>query len=420
MKPVARPACAPLLLLALACASEGGHETPGPDTLPSVRVPYPDFYLEEDPTLEPVTFGEASLDLPVTIVGLDEGGRDHVIDFGLPEQATMQGYGAFEGMTESYHRTRLRDVHGIHGVRVAVYRTDTKRGHTNVWTHFLARAETGDLFLTEQAQWDWIGGEEDTTGFSRGAWPFFRDIQISHYRTGGFFGYTPGIYDRSDYITQVILATNAVSPTYKLQGCVQVLFNSVNPSLRHQAFLHERYGLVEMVYDWYDLDSVNPDGNDYPLVPLDGFAADPATLEELPAPPTTSNDLAGSWHGEAELQTAQGDLVTRTVHLELTPVGLAYRALSDSYDVEGTYTEGDLEFHVRGRFYRSTQRLMLVAGRTADLIEIEGYHSRSLGSSGGIDLGIYHAGADDQAVAGGALLLRGSSTPDAFPGIPTP
>lgn len=419
MRSHARGVCSLLLLLApMACESEGGHETPGPDTVPNVRMPYPDFYLEENPELEPVTFGEASMDLPVTIVGLDENGRDHVIDFGLPEKATMQGYGAFEHMTESYHRTKLRDGNGIHGVRVAVYRTDTKRGHTNVWTHFLARAETAEVFLTEQAQWDWIGGEEDTAGFSRGAWPFFREVQISHYQTGGFFGYTPGVYDRTDYITQVILNSNAISPTYQLEGCVQALFNSVNPAMRHQAFLHERYGLVEMVYNWYDLDSVNEDGNDYPLVPLDGFAADPSTLEELPPLVTTTNDLAGTWHGSVQLGTEQGDVVTRTIQLDLSAVGLAYRPLSDSYDVEGTYLEDDVEFHVRGRYHRRTRRLSLVAGRTSHLIEINGSHFSSAGSAGGLDLGFYHAGDDDQAYWGEAILMRGSSTPGVQPGIP--
>lgn len=402
---MSRPfAIALLACTALSCGEPAGYDEPGPDTKFGVSVPYPDFYLREvDPTLLPAYFEEASVDVAVTIVPSGNAGVTRVLDLAHPDKTELHGYGRYLGMRETYRRTRMVDQHGVHGVRVAVYRSDAERKHTNVWTHFLARARDGQLFLTEQSQWDWIGGEEETKPFSGSAWPFFQALTRTHYFYDSFFGFTPGIYSNSEYIRQVVLSTKAVSPTYQIADCVQILFNAVDPGLRHQVFVSETYGLVEVVFAWHDLDGEN--GWEYPLVPLDGFAARPEELTPLPALQTGYGEVAGSWLGTmAEPQ--ENTVLARGFRLEFDPVVQNYRTLSGGYDITGTYSDAGLTTAIRGRIYPGASSMELIAENpeTDDDLTIQGVYFVGYEGAERMDVGIHRSLPDGTVVQGAATM----------------
>lgn len=400
-----RPARNLLLLLGLAlgCQAPEGYDVPGPDTEPSVSVDYPKWYLDQDPQQPPAYFGEASVDLSVTVVPSGNAGTTRVLDLAYPERTELHGYGRYLGMDETYRRTRMVDQHGVHGVRVAVYRSDAERKHTNVWTHFLARGTDGQLFLTEQSQWDWIGGEEETESFTSNAWPFFQPLTRSHYFYDSFFGFTPGIYSNSQYISMVVVSTNATSPTYQIPDCVQIRFNCIDPTLQHQVFMSEKYGLVEIVFAWHDLEGEN--GWEYPLVPLDGFAAKPEDLTPVPPVQTGYGEVAGFWRGTLD-EPQENTVLADGFSLQLDPVAQNYRALSGDYDVTGTYTDAGRSMALRGRVFPGATTIELIAenAETGDDFSIRGLYVVGYQGAERMDVGIARLLPDGTTVSGYATI----------------
>ena len=280
--------------LLLGC-DESPYQTPGPDTRPSVELEYPELYkrLYGAGNLEPVKFRSNSTDLTLLVIPQVEGEPPRTLDFAYPARKTLVGYGAYAGLYETYRRSPMVDDNGIHAIRTAVYRSDRAGNHTNAWYTYWAKSTEGVIYLTQMAQWRWQQGEVEVTEFPLRAWPLFRDLQPTHVFGDGPFGIHPGIFNSEGLDRQVFLSTDATSPTAGIEACVLYLHNSDEEARQYLAYVHEVFGVVEVVYRWEFF------GNDG-ILPIDGFALLEGSVEEPTPAVDVPTILGGTWIGEGE------------------------------------------------------------------------------------------------------------------------
>lgn len=371
-----RLSCA-IALFAVGCAEERWDE-PSSDS-PSVSVPLPTVLQDLRGISDNPFFGEASTDLSFAVVAQATGGTNRTLNLGYPGKAALQGYGQHAGETEVLRKSVMVDDYGIHTVRSATYRTDADGNHTNVWFSYLAKDTLGTIHATQIGIWDWINGDEELSSEQLGAWPMFNELNASREVMDRPLGLIPGRLDGKVTRT-VIVSTDAVSPTSGVGDCSLYLFDSDDPALRYLAYVHERFGVVELVYRWElpnvfgDVSFLEHEELSPSIMPIDGFSLVRGSLSE-PAPAgSTPSQLAGQWRTnftEPDASSASSD--SFEINVELSATGGHFDASRASHDVEGVVTHSRLgRFDIFGRYDQHTRRLSARSGGRLEELRIEG------------------------------------------------
>jgi hypothetical protein len=264
-------------------------------------------------------------------------------------------------------------------VRSATYRTDSAGKHTNVWFSYLAKDTLGTIHATQIGIWDWINGDEELSSEQLGAWPMFAELNASHEITERPLGLIPGRLN-GEITRTVMMSTDAVSPTSGIRDCSLYLFDSDDPELRYLAYVHERFGMVELVYRW-ELPNVFDDGAflerdelSPSILPIDGFSLVRGSLSE-PAPVgSTVSLIAGRWQTNFVESDSPTDVQENfQLDVELSKTGEHFDQSRQSHDVVGIVTHSRLgRFDIFGRYDQHTRRLSARSGGRLEEILIEG------------------------------------------------